>query len=147
MKKLFFVLVVSLLVWGCGGGAAKKTEEPVVEEPEVVEVSVLAVDEIVASAENYLDKEVTLQGLCKHVCKQSGKKLVLEGAKDVVFVFTEQDFDLDLEGKKLQVTGKFSAFEPEEGHKCEAEIEAKFKIDLVAFEIIADETPVAEEAE
>ena len=148
MKKLIVVLIVSALMWNCGGSASKKQEQ-VVEEP-ATEVAILTVDELLASVEDYLEKEVTLIGVCTHVCQRSGKKLVIEGGDEVVFVFAKDDetFDNDLEGEDLLVTGIFAAFEEDdEGHQCESAINAKYKIDCVSYEILWDEEDDDEEYE
>ena len=147
MKKLFFVLVVSVLVWSCGGGP-KKTQEPE-PEPEVVEVVMLTVDGLMASAEDYLDTEVTLQGLCMHVCNKDGSKLVLQGNDEGLFVFATGDteFDPELEGELLLITGTFTAYQAEEGHECEKALEANYKLDCISFEIVLDEVEEVIEVE
>ena len=156
MKKLFFVLCVSILMWNCGPKAPKE-----------VKPLVATVDVLYATQDStYLGKEVTLTGSCIGVCPHSGKKLFLVGTDEnkvvVVFAGEDQTFDNDLEGKTLSVKGVISQFdkeacckgkeaaevaetepatetaetEAEEGHECAtATKEIAFKLDCVSLEV------------
>ena len=155
MKKLFFVLSVSVLMWSCGGGAAKKAADVDVNQ----EVAVVTIDDLLATPDLYLDNEVTLTGLCVHVCAHGGKMLKLAGENDgpLVLVVASgeiEGFTNDLEGETLIVTGMLTAFGLEkvceggeehevavekEGHVCPfANKEKAFKLECVSFEVVTE---------
>jgi len=161
MKKLLFVLFVSILVWNCKPGASKQSAVEATPE----EVEVVCINEFFGSPEIYLDKEISLGGLCVHVCKHSGKKLFLTGEDEnklvMVFAEGEIEFSPELEGSKLIVTGTLSAVEEgvcgdkeeveaetkaKEGHQCEAKIkEVPYKLNCVSYEIYVEEVEETED--
>lgn len=154
MKKLFFVLFVSILVWNCKPGASKQGAEVVAPE----EVAVVCIDELMASPDLYVGKEISLGGLCIKTCKHSGKELFLQGTDEsklvVVFAEGEIGFDSELEGAKLIVKGMLSTVEKEavcegegeteatgeDGHECETAVkEIPYKLSCVSYEVIIEE--------
>lgn len=44
--------------------------------------SALEVDNLLAGAENNVDKEITVEGVCTHICKHGGRKIFLMGSDD-----------------------------------------------------------------
>lgn len=70
--------------------------------------TVLTVDSLLQTAETLVDKTVTVEGLCTHVCTHSGKKLFLEGSDDTKSIRAESDkvFRQECINKKVSVTGK-----------------------------------------
>jgi len=153
MKKLFFVLFVSILVWNCKPGASKQGEVEATPE----EVAVVCINDFFASPEIYLDKDISLGGLCVHICKHSGKKMFLAGEENKLVVFAEGEieFSPELEGSKLIVTGTISAIdeavcedkeEAETKHECVAELKAApYKLSCVSYEVIFEEEEVVED--
>jgi hypothetical protein len=114
MKKLFFVLCVSILMWNCA--------------PKLQEVTV---DELVASVTDgkYVEKDIVLTGKCVHFCEESGK-LFIAGDNDenklVVLTMaatSEVKFSADMKDKMISATGKISAFDPEKDGCCQKKAE------------------------
>lgn len=58
------------------------------------EKTALLVDDILAVAEHEVDKTVTVEGLCTHICSHGGKKLFLMGNDDSKTIRVESNDDL-----------------------------------------------------
>lgn len=103
IRLLMVVICASLLFISCN----KKIE---VVQKSVVENKVLMVEDLNNDAFEYKNGKVTVDGLCIHVCKHSGKKLFIIGKSenDKLQVYTSESipaFDMNLTGSKLRVTG------------------------------------------
>lgn len=99
------------------------------ETPKAPEVKVLAVEDL--SKEDFVYKagNVTVQGLCVHVCAHSGKKMFIVGKNqsDKFQIFTSDKiaaFDKKLEGNKVQVTGTLEEEKIDMAYVAELEAEA-----------------------
>lgn len=102
MRYLYIFLLAGFLFISCN----KKQNEtkPVVTD------KVLTVDDLINENFSYKTGNVTVQGLCVHVCVHSGKKLFIVGknGSDKFQVFTSEKipaFDKKLEGSNIKVTG------------------------------------------
>lgn len=97
------MICASILFVSCN----QKTE--VVQKP-VVETKILKVEDLTSNTYEYKNDKVTVEGLCIHVCKHSGKKLFIIGnsENDKLQVYTSEvipAFDQKLNGSKLRLTG------------------------------------------
>jgi len=102
MRKIVFLLSVILTVISC------KTEHKKVEEIEktnAIETPVLALSEFDTKAGNFINKEVTVQGIVDHVCKHGGKKILLVTDNGRVHITSEERFDEALMGSEIILTG------------------------------------------
>lgn len=106
-----------------------------------VKEEVVTIEVLMASPDTYIGKEVTLQGLCTHICKHSGQKLILDGS---VLVFTGDDmyFGTELENAVIKLKGTLAAIEKME---CKGEHDAEIEEEFEADEEIVAEEEVAEE--
>ena len=42
----------------------------------------ISVDDLLANADNYINKEVSIEAICTHICKHGGRKIFLMGSDD-----------------------------------------------------------------
>lgn len=103
MKKIGILFFFAILIGACNSTANKNAAS----ENEMV---TLTVDELMASPEDYLDKEVNLTGLVTHVCRHGGQKLFVAGGNEglALRVNTSEnipEFSVDLEGTNGEFTG------------------------------------------
>ncbi|MFA8451688.1 MAG: hypothetical protein ACEPOW_13425 [Bacteroidales bacterium] len=121
MKRILFASAIALAFTACNNEtkAPAQAEEAVKTEtvqevkttpeatndPVIVEVANFA-----TKAEGLNQKPVVIKGIVDHVCKRSGRKLMLvtEGSEDRVMVYADKDmpnFSTDWEGTELTVNG------------------------------------------
>ncbi len=104
MKKMFVLFIVSMFVLiSCNKEVAEK--EPQKEGTKSVSIEVLNGGDY-----EYKSGDVSVEGLCIHVCSHSGKKMFLTGANpdDKILIFTGDGmsvFPKDLEGSKVKAIG------------------------------------------
>ncbi len=124
MKNLaltFSALVLSVLLFSCGGG--KKTSESIAVEN---------VDSLLLMADSLVGKNVTVSGVCTHICAHGGKKLFLMGTTDSISIRVEANeeigtFSEDVVNALVEVTGKLTEERIDEAYlqKWEADIAAE----------------------
>lgn len=88
MKKLLILLLLStscVFMTGCGNRNAKKAAQT--EEAQQVET--IDVDKLLAQAEELNGKEVSIEGICRHICKHGGRKAFLMGSNDTKIIRVE----------------------------------------------------------
>ena len=106
MKKLFYVGLSLVVMFSCG----KVKKDLVQDYDAAVEIDErstphLTVDQFASEAGTYVDQEVAIAGIVDHVCKHSGKKLLLVTDGGSVHVTSETRFDDKLVGNQIQLTG------------------------------------------
>ncbi len=102
MKKIAFFLVLIISIISCKTENKKAVE---VIETETIETPTLALSEFDTKAGNYINKEVTVQGIVDHVCKHGGKKILLVTDNGSVHITSEERFDEALMGNEIKLTG------------------------------------------
>lgn len=77
MKKqhLFFIALISLIAFGSCTGNKNKTNTETESTP-------MSVDDVLLAAEEQADNNVTVEGLCTHICSHGGRKIFLLGDDD-----------------------------------------------------------------
>lgn len=123
MKNLaltFSALVLSVLFFSCD---SKKTSESIAVEN---------VDSLLLMADSLVEKNVTVSGVCTHVCAHGGKKLFLMGSTDSISIRVEANeeigtFSTDVVNALVEVTGKLVEERIDEAYlqKWEADIAAE----------------------
>jgi len=103
MKKIVFVLVMVLTLISCKtddkkAGVTNKTAE-------TAEIPFLAVGEFDVKAGEFVNKEVKVQGIVDHVCKHSGKKILLVSDEGNIHITAEERFDAALTGSEIAFNG------------------------------------------
>jgi len=102
MKKNVFLLILIISMVSC------KTENKKVEiikNPITIETPILAIGDFETKAGEFLNKEVTVQGIVDHVCKHGGKKILLVTDNGSVHITSEERFDESLKGNEITLTG------------------------------------------
>ncbi len=100
MKKIVFILVMALVVISC------KTDNKKTEETNTTaEIPFLAMGEFDSKAGEFVDKEVKVQGIVDHVCKHSGKKILLVSDKGNIHITADERFDSALTGSEIAFNG------------------------------------------
>ena len=104
MYKLYaIVAIAALLIISCNKDASKTPEQ-------TAEIKVLKLEDLAKDDFEYKSGDVTVEGLCVHVCAHSGKKMFIVGKDEnnKLQIFTSEKiatFDKNLEGNNIQVTG------------------------------------------
>jgi len=103
MKQFFLFFVSVLVLFSCSGGKNKQAEASAVA---------YGLDNLLAVAEQEVDKTVTVVGYVTHTCKHSGKRCFIVGESQAVSLRVEIDpegeiemFTPELIGSKLAITG------------------------------------------
>ena len=103
-----------------------------------------------ANPEVYLNKNISLQGLCVHTCKHSGKKMFLQGTNEdeLVLVLAGDNvptFEQELTGSQVIVTGLLTAKESEMDehasgdNNCETESKSKsYQLSCTAYRAVSE---------
>ena len=102
MKKIVFLLSVIFTVISCKTEPKKVVE---IEKITTIETPVLALSEFDTKAGNYINKQVSVQGIVDHVCKHGGKKILLVTDNGRVHITSEERFDEALMGSEIILTG------------------------------------------
>lgn len=103
MKKyLAFIFIASFSV-ACSENKEELDVTPI--EIEVKETPKLNLGTFYIDAANYVDTEVLVTGIVDHVCKHSGKKLLLVNNEGDVHVIAETRFEDELIGEHLELKG------------------------------------------
>ena len=93
MKRILLFAVALLFITSCN------------------KTNVVSVEEFATKAADLVDQTVIVEGVAKHICSNSGRKLFLStpGKEQLVTVFTGENmkpFDRETTGKTYKVTGK-----------------------------------------
>lgn len=100
MKKIVFLLVMALAVISC-----KTDDKKSADAIKTTEIPLLAIGEFDVKAGEFVNKEVKVQGIVDHVCKHSGKKILLVSDEGDIHINAEERFDADLTGSEIAFTG------------------------------------------
>jgi len=105
MKKIVLILVVIAAIISCKN-ETKKTEAVQKEnEIAVVETPEILIGEFDSKAGEYVSKEVKIQGIVDHVCKHSGKKLLVVTDDGKIHVTSDVRFDDKIKGNEIALVG------------------------------------------
>jgi hypothetical protein len=100
MKKIVIIALAFVAFTAC------KTEVKNQEnQVEVTEIPELAMGEFESKAGAFVDKEIKIKGIVDHVCKHSGKKLLVVTDDGQVHVVSDVRFDDSLAGSEIMLTG------------------------------------------
>ena len=114
MKKVIFV-VVAVLGFGlasCGNGSKKQAAEPAAQTQELkVDVAkAVVLEDLLATAESQVGKEVVLKGKISHTCKHSGRRCFVLGNDSTLSMRVEAKgniggFNRELIGSTVAIKG------------------------------------------
>lgn len=110
MKKILLILVTALAMLACGNSAKQQNGETKSSEATEKSASVMSLDEMLASVDNLLDKEVTFKGYVTHTCVHSGRRCFMQGDNKNISIRVEAKgeiggFNRELIGHEIAVTG------------------------------------------
>lgn len=99
IKSLLILATVALFAISCGGNRAKSvTAEAVVE-----------VETLLASATEYVDKIIEVEGICTHICQHGARKIFLMGSDETKSIRIESGdlgaFDQKCQNSIVKVIG------------------------------------------
>ncbi|MDR0823689.1 MAG: hypothetical protein LBN74_01240 [Prevotella sp.] len=111
MKKFLTIIVFALCLSACGNKKAN-TNEVVAEEKITVDsnLPVYELDDLLAVADQQVDKEVIVKGFVTHTCKHSGKRCFIVGNNENASMRVEAGgniggFNRELVGSELAING------------------------------------------
>lgn len=135
MKNLKLVPLILFSVVLFNGCTGKKSDNNNAENDSIIS-TVFTVDDLLASAEELVDRTITVEGHCKHVCARSGKKLFLEGSADSISIRAEagKPFRQECINKDVRVTGKLIEEKIDEAYLTSWESELAAKVDSLTHE-------------
>lgn len=99
------LLVAALAAVSCGGNGSGNTAGGSAATPAI------EVDALLGGAADLLGKEVTVEGICTHICQHGGKKIFLMGTDDTQVIRIEAGdaigaFDAGCVNNVVRVTGR-----------------------------------------
>ena len=71
-----------LLFASCGNSGKSKAKESSTQTTEQVVTAALEVDDLLTQASSLAGQEVTVEGICTHICAHGGRKIFLMGSDD-----------------------------------------------------------------
>ncbi len=109
MKHFTLIMLLAVLIVGCGTQSDDKKNSPAENEKSAV---VYTVDELYLNAAELTGKEVTVKGTVMHVCKQGGGRCFLMGSNEDFNIRIEAGekigaFKQEQMGSDLTITGLF----------------------------------------
>lgn len=104
MNKSIFILFAFSLLVSCGQGTKKSGTET---EAEIIPI---AVGDFLGDAAPFVDQNVNISGTVVHVCRHGGQRMFIvgENGEERIRITTGEDiaeFDIELEGEQVKVTG------------------------------------------
>jgi len=84
-RTIGFVAILAMVfaLFSCNGKKAAETEQ------EAPQVKTMQIDEIMNEFEGLVGDTVTIEGVCTHLCRHSGRKMFLMGSDDTKIVRVE----------------------------------------------------------
>jgi len=133
IKRILGLAVIVAIIGACGNTAEDKTA-PAENEMQSSEITFTSLTD---NPEDFVGKEISLEGKVVHVCMHSGKKMYIVGENPDIrlFISAGEDvpkFPMELLGSEIKVTGVLNKIEAgadmekehentEEGEGCETE--------------------------
>lgn len=120
-----------LFLAGCGGNPNKKNASAA--ETAAVQSPAMEVDNLLADAEKLTGGEVTVEGVCTHICRHGGRKIFLMGTDDTQVVRIEAgekigSFKPECVNNIVRVTGTLAEDRIDEAYLAEWERQLKDRL-------------------
>ena len=108
MKRVIAFAAIAIAAFAaasCGGNAGTKNTT------DKQAAAAVEVDALLADAAKFTDKEVTVEGICTHICQHGGKKIFLMGTDDTQVIRIEAGeaigaFDAGCVNNVVRATGR-----------------------------------------
>jgi len=107
IKRIFTFAVLVALLTSCGNTGKKvETAKPIAVEG----IEIVNFDSLVANTDNYVGRNIMVEGKVVHVCTESGKKLFIVGTNpDIRLIILAGEnmskFPMELLGNEVMVEG------------------------------------------
>lgn len=129
MKKLIVYLIIAaaaLFTASCGGNSNNKKQAAQTAQAQTA----LEVDNLLSGAETLTGKQVTVEGVCTHICRHGGRKIFLMGTDDTQVIRIEAGdgigaFKPECVNNLVRVTGTLVEDRIDEAYLAEWEQEVK----------------------
>lgn len=110
VRCLFSFLLIAMLISSCGNKAQKESAVKSENPGDAVKVEFAS---LVANPDNFIGKNIIVEGKVVHVCMETGKKLFIVGENPDVRLYiqageTMPKFPMDLLGSTVSVEGKIT---------------------------------------
>ena len=102
MKNSILILAVLVTLFSC---KTEEKKEAVENSANEIEIPVLALGEFNDKAGEYVNQQVQIKGIVDHVCKHSGKKLLVVTDDGDVHITSDERFDDSLTGSEINLIG------------------------------------------
>lgn len=131
-KMILFAAIVAFAVLGtsCGNKQLKSAEDATATEQRLSS-SAMEIDSLLANADALAGQEVTIEGVCTHICKHGGRKIFLMGSDDTQTIRIEGGsvgkFEQKCVNSIVRVTGTLKEQRIDEAYlqNWEAQLKAK----------------------
>lgn len=154
MKNILFVFVILIAFWSCNLTSSKEasSEKCCDSLLKSTQDEYLTIENILASPADYINKTITLKGLCIHTCKHGGKRMFLQGTDEdqLILVLAGNEissFENELIGSHIAVTGLLmpigineeETHKEDENHQCETESKVKsYQINCTSYKKVTE---------
>lgn len=106
-KPIFSFLIISAIISSCGNTGIKESLSKTVGSESAVKVEFAS---LIAKPDNYIDKNIIVEGKVVHVCTQTGKKLFIVGENPDIRLYVAageniSKFPMDLLGSEVTIEG------------------------------------------
>ena len=100
MKKIIILLVAIATLSACDNASNTSKDEQALNESKV---EFVALKDLQAKGADFVDQEIQTKGIVDHVCRHSGKKILLVADDVSVHVMAEERYDENLVGKEILI--------------------------------------------
>lgn len=130
MKRILILAAMfsaTLVFTACGGGNSRNKQAA---RTETTATEVAEVDAILAQAETLVGQEVSVEGICTHICSHGGRKLFLMGTDDKQVIRVEAgekigSFGPECANSLVRIKGRLVEDRIDEAYLAEWEQELK----------------------
>ena len=133
-RRITIIAAIAALVFvgtSCGNKTQKTSQEEVTTVEQSANSGALEIDNLLADAESLAGQEVTVEGVCTHICKHGGRKIFLMGSDDTQTIRVEGGsvgkFDQKCVNSIVRVTGTLKEQRVDEAYlqNWESQLKAK----------------------
>lgn len=115
IRKAFLLLFAAALLASCGNAGKKVTATQTDDQAGAVKVEFAS---LIENPENYIGKEISVEGKVVHVCMHSGKKLFITGENPDIRLYVQAGEDMpkfptELLGSEIVVEGTLTKAQAE----------------------------------
>lgn len=131
MKKLIvYTIVAAAVLFAAGCGGNRNNKKQAAETAGTAQAAALEVDKLLSDAEKLTGEQVSVEGVCTHICRHGGRKIFLMGTDDTQVIRIEAGdkvgaFKPECVNNIVRVTGTLAEDRIDEAYLTEWEQEVK----------------------